>query len=158
LLARRGLAVTLYDKRPDPRNTLPDSGRSINLALAARGIRALEQAGIMQRVWPLSIPMRGRMIHELTGQPKLLPYGQRAHEVIYPVGRAPLNRLLIEEAARHANVTLRFGHACVAVRPQENVLTLRHGGSEYETALSATIAADGGGSAVRASLTAAGLI
>ena len=40
LLARRGLAVTLYERRPDPRQMRPERGRSINLALAARGRRS----------------------------------------------------------------------------------------------------------------------
>ena len=35
LLARRGFKVTLYDRRPDPRETTAEGGRSINLALAA---------------------------------------------------------------------------------------------------------------------------
>ena len=47
LLARRGFKVNLFEKRPDPRSTLAEHGRSINLALAARGIRALERAGMM---------------------------------------------------------------------------------------------------------------
>ena len=53
LLARRGLAVALYERRPDPRQAQPERGRSINLALAARGMRALERAGVMEAVRPL---------------------------------------------------------------------------------------------------------
>jgi len=160
LLARRGFRVTVYEKRSDPRNTLPENGRSINLALATRGIRALERAGVMDRIHPLLIPMRGRMIHELSGTTALLPYGQRENEVIYSAGRAPLNRLLIEEAALHPNVEFRFGHSCVAVSPAENILRLRDGnsGREYDTQLAPTIAADGGGSAVRKSLATLGLL
>src|SRR5579863_3948480 len=50
LLALRGLAVTLFERRPDPRQAQPERGRSINLALAARGLRALERAGLLARV------------------------------------------------------------------------------------------------------------
>src|SRR5579864_5987612 len=113
LLARRGLAVALFERRPDPRQSSPERGRSINLALAARGIRALERAGVMERVRPLLVPMRGRMVHDLCGHSALQPYGQRADEVIWSVGRADLNRVLIEEAARHAGVTVRFNHTCL---------------------------------------------
>ena len=67
-------AIRLWDRRPDPRRTRMERGRSINLALAARGIRALEHAGVMDKVRPLLIPMRGRMIHDRTGSPTLLPY------------------------------------------------------------------------------------
>ena len=113
LLARRGLAVTLFERRPDPRQAQPERGRSINLALAARGLRALERAGVLARVQPLLIPMRGRMVHERDGRAALQPYGQREHEIIFSVGRADLNRVLIEEAARHGRVTVRFGQTCL---------------------------------------------
>ena len=160
LLARRGCAVTLYERRPDPRQARPERGRSINLALAARGIRALEAASVMERVRPLAIPMRGRMVHERSGASSLQPYGQREHEVIYSVGRAELNRLLIEEALRHANVRVHFNQQCTGVDAPANRLRLRDttSGTERELGLAPAIATDGAGSAVRASLAAAGLV
>jgi kynurenine 3-monooxygenase len=160
LLARRGLAVTLYERRPDPRQTRPERGRSINLALAARGIRALERARVLERVWPLALAMRGRMVHERSGAASLQPYGQREHEVIYSVGRADLNRVLIEEALRHPKVTVRFNQQCIGVDVNGNRLRLRDlaSGKEHEPELAPAIAADGAGSAVRVSLAAAGLV
>src|SRR5262245_34460542 len=113
LLARRGFAIRLFERRPDPRQKEQERGRSINLALAARGIRALERAGLMDRVRPLLIPMRGRMVHDRSGPTNLHPYGQRDEEVIYSVGRAALNKLLIDEAIRHASVTVRFDQTCL---------------------------------------------
>lgn len=148
LLARRGFAVTVYERRSDPRRIAADAGRSINLALAARGIRALDHAGLMERVRPLLIPMRGRMVHEPGRPPTLLPYGQREDEIIYSVGRAALNRVLIEDAARWPTVALRFDEA-------RSPVSL---GREREPALAPIIATDGAGSAVRASLAAQGLI
>ncbi len=160
LLARRGLAVTLYERRPDPRQSRPERGRSINLALAARGIRALESAGVMEQVRPLMIAMRGRMVHELSGASALQPYGQREHEVIYSVGRADLNRVLIEEALRHGNVTVRFQQQCLGVDAATGRLRLRDlaSSAEHELPFGTAIATDGAGSAVRSSLAAAGLV
>jgi kynurenine 3-monooxygenase len=160
LLGRRGFAVNVYEKRPDPRTARAERGRSINLALAARGIRALERAGLMDRVLPMLIPMRGRMLHEIDGRTSLLLYGQRANEVIYSAGRGALNRLLLEAAARLPDVALRFNQACIAVDTAANTLRLRDtlSGAEHETGLAPTIAADGAGSAVRESLAAAGLL
>ncbi len=160
LLARRGFAVTVYERRGDPRAAPAEAGRSINLALAARGIRALERAGVMERVWPLTIPMRGRMVHERGATPALLPYGQRPEEVIYSIGRGALNRLLVEEAARRGGVTFRFGEACRGTDPSGDSLWLREGasGRAYEVALAPTLAADGAGSSVCASLGERGLI
>jgi kynurenine 3-monooxygenase len=160
LLARRGLRVALYERRPDPRQAAPERGRSINLALAARGLRALERAGVMERVRPLLIPMRGRMVHALTGETALQPYGQREHEVIWSVGRADLNRVLIEEALRHSGVSVRFNQLCVGAELRAQRLRFRdqHRGEAYDVALTPTIATDGAGSTVRASLAAAGLL
>jgi kynurenine 3-monooxygenase len=160
LLARRGLRVSLYERRPDPRQSEPESGRSINLALAARGMRALERAGVMERVRPLLLPMRGRMVHDLAGHAALQPYGQREHEVIWSVGRADLNRVLIEEAARHASVRVRFSQLCLGADLQHDRLHFRDqaSGAVHEAALTPTIASDGAGSALRASLAAVGLV
>ena len=160
LLARRGFAVDLYDRRPDPRRGQSERGRSINLALAARGMAALEHAGMMERVRPLLIPMQGRMIHSLAGETQLQPYGQRKEEVIYSVSRADLNRVLIEEAARHPRVRLRFRQTCLAALPETGVLRFRDEdtGSECAVPITPTVATDGAGSAIRSSLARAGLI
>jgi len=159
LLARRGFAVTLYERRRDPRRGAAEAGRSINLALAARGIRALEHAGIMERVRPLMIEMRGRLVHEVGRPAVLLPYGQRADEVIYSIERAALNRLLIEEALRFPGLALRFGTLCNGVDVAQDVLQLQDAasGRSYAAPLTPTIATDGAGSVVRASLQRAGL-
>jgi kynurenine 3-monooxygenase len=154
LLAKRGFEVKLFERRPDPRDGDAEGGRSINLALAARGIRALEAAGVMDSVRPFLIPMRGRMVHDTSGTTALHPYGQGEHEVIYSVGRAALNRLLIEEAARHDNVEMRFEQTCIAAIPESNTLRFhnRKDRIEYDEPLAPTIATDGAGSAVRTSL------
>ncbi|HTY49190.1 MAG TPA: NAD(P)/FAD-dependent oxidoreductase [Steroidobacteraceae bacterium] len=155
LLARRGQRVHLIERRPDPRAAAGEDGRSINLALAARGIGALERAGLMGKVAPLLIPMRGRMVHEPPAASRLLPYGQHPAEVIHSIGRAALNRLLIEEAARHPNVTLEFDAAC---RLDTAAGRLRVQRADGERALppAAVIACDGAGSTLRAALAAAG--
>src|ERR1700736_4963969 len=149
MLMRHGCgAIRLWDRRPDPRRARTERGRSINLALAARGIRALERAGVMDRIRPLLIPMRGRMIHERSGATALQPYGQREDEVIYSVGRGALNQVLIEEAARHQGVTIRFDQTCVAADTAANALRFRNevSGAHYEVELTPTIATDGAGS------------
>jgi kynurenine 3-monooxygenase len=156
-LARRGFAVSVFERRPDPRTAPADSGRSINLALAERGIRALERCGVMPAVRPLLIAMRGRMVHELDAEPVLLPYGLREHEVIYSVSRAALNRVLVEAAAG-LGAQLRFQQTCIGLDPTGELLHLRDEISRLEhwVPLRPTVAADGAGSMVRARLAAAG--
>jgi kynurenine 3-monooxygenase len=160
MLGRRGLPVNVFERRRDPRDHAADSGRSINLALAARGVRALEHAGLMDQIRPLLLPMRGRMIHELDAgsAPRLLPYGQRDSEVIYSVGRAALNRVLIEAAARLPQVQLRFQFSCTEVEPLRGDLRIvddRNGQHSTVTG-AACVATDGAGSVLRGSLARSG--
>jgi kynurenine 3-monooxygenase len=160
MLGRRGLPVNVFERRPDPRDHAADSGRSINLALAARGVRALEHAGLMDQIRPLLLPMRGRMIHELDvgSAARLLPYGQRDSEVIYSVGRAALNRVLIEAAAQLPQVQLRFHFSCTEVDPLSGDLRIvddRNGQHSTVTG-AACVATDGAGSVLRGSLARAG--
>jgi kynurenine 3-monooxygenase len=110
LLQRRRYTVELYESRSDPRTAAAESGRSINLALADRGIHALQMAGVFPDIERLLLPMRGRLIHHLDGGTSLQPYGQRAHELIYSISRHKLNQTLLEVAARQPGVTVRFEH------------------------------------------------
>jgi len=80
ILAQHVPQIDLYERSADPRGTRVAAGRSINLALAARGIRALEAAGVMHHVEPLLVPMRGRMLHNIDNSTEFLPYGHRASE------------------------------------------------------------------------------
>jgi len=65
-LARQGRQVQVFERRPDLRKVDMDAGRSINLALADRGIHALREAGVFADVEPLLIPMRGRTLPRWT--------------------------------------------------------------------------------------------
>ncbi|MFN2635034.1 MAG: FAD-dependent oxidoreductase, partial [Thermoanaerobaculia bacterium] len=116
-LARRGHRVTLLERRPDPRKTAASSsaGRSINLALANRGISALEEVGVMESLRPTLIPMAGRMLHDEEGRLRLIPYGNKPHEVIYSVSRAGLNALLLDAAESAGRVSIRFGETVCGV-------------------------------------------
>jgi kynurenine 3-monooxygenase len=156
LLARRGFQVTVYERRPDPRLATTNSGRSINLALAARGIRGLQLAGVLDAVMGFAIPMVGRMVHEHDGKAELQKYGVRPEEVIYSVGRGELNRVLIEAASSYAGVELRFGQLCLGFVPGKDALEFRDeaSGRVYESAAQPSIATDGAGSAVRDALLA----
>ena len=152
-LARRGYSVTIYERRPDPRVHGISAGRSINLALANRGIDALEKAGLMAEVEKLLIPMRGRMIHDGMGDTQLQPYGNKPHEVIWSASRGALNGLLMT-AAERAGVTIRFDRRCDRVDLAARRLTLIDDatGTALEKPFEVLIGADGSGSAVRAAI------
>jgi kynurenine 3-monooxygenase len=159
ILARRGFTPTLYERRPDMRREQISAGRSINLALADRGIHALERAGVLDIVRPLMIPMRGRCIHDLDGSTTLQPYGQNDREVIYSVSRRDLNRLLMTEYERRSATTIHFRHHCRTLDFTSSTLTLQDEAAHRTVAVQANpvLAADGAGSALRDALLSAKL-
>ena len=147
-LARRGHRVTLLERRLDPRKTAApaSAGRSINLALANRGIAALEEVGAMENLRAALIPMAGRMLHDEEGRLRLIPYGNKPHEVIYSVSRAGLNALLLDAAEATGRVSIRFGATLTGVDfANRRVLPQ---GIPYDV----LIGTDGSASAVRAAI------
>jgi len=170
VLARRGIGVTVYDRGPAPdaghagppaaaSHSAPDSGgRSINLALAARGMRALEQVEALEAIRPLLLPMRGRIVHETDGATKFLPYGQTANECIWSVSRSALNDRLQRLARERGGIDYRFGHECVGFDATTHRLRLRSPAGETTIRPDRLLAADGAGSIVRRELAAAGRI
>ena len=152
LLARRGFAVEVFEKRPDPRRVGFAGGRSINLALAERGLQALRTAGLADDVLERAVMMRGRMVHPLEGASGLQRYGVDDSEVIWSVSRGALNMLLLD-AAEAAGVTLHFDQSLVAADFDAHHITLvdEHGTQRRHHA-SVLIGADGAGSALRGAM------
>src|SRR6201981_3730776 len=109
-LGRRGYDVDLYERRADPREGNIVGGRSINLALSTRGIYALEQRGIANEVLRHAIPMRGRMIHDKSGNLHFSRYDRDPNKFINSIGRDALNTTVIEAAPRYPNVCVHFNH------------------------------------------------
>ena len=66
-LAQRGYNVTVMEMRPDLRSVDISAGKSINLAFSDRGNKGMKLVGIEDKVLPLCIPMRGRMLHDKDG-------------------------------------------------------------------------------------------
>jgi len=163
-LGRRGYEVELYERRGDPREGNIVGGRSINLALSTRGIHALEQIGIADEVLRHAIPMRGRMIHDRSGNLHFSPYDRDPNKFINSIGRAALNTTVIEAAQRYPNANVHFNHRCVDVDLEQAVAHLATA-SDVEAAVPAgpqreiisargdcVIGVDGAFSAVRQSM------
>jgi kynurenine 3-monooxygenase len=160
LLERRGQQVELYEARPDPRRTTADSGRSINLALADRGIHALKIAGIFDDLGPRLLPMRGRLIHYSTKETAFQPYGQRPNEVIYSVSRHLLNRALIEVAGERPDIRLYFEHRLEAADFESQAARILDfkGNRAITVPMQPMLATDGAGSVMRREMAARNLI
>lgn len=108
MLARRGFRVEVLERRPDLRKTAGSAGRSINLALSTRGIRALAEVGLDAQVLATTLPMAGRRMHALDGTLSAQPYGLPG-QAIRSVSRRLLNEALLDAAEAEAGVRLRFG-------------------------------------------------
>lgn len=160
-LGKRGHTVDVFEKLPDIRKHRIDAGRSINLALANRGIRPLKKVGIMDKVEQLLIPMSGRMLHDLDGQLQYQSYGQRDHEVIYSVSRGGLVSLLRDEAEATGSVTFHFEHSLESIDHDKKTLIItdkNNNNHAFTHDFDILLAADGAGSRVRRSLEALGVL
>ncbi len=154
LLARRGFAVEVFERRPDPRQAGYLGGRSINLALAERGLHGLRLAGLTDEVMRLAVMMRGRMVHHRDGHSELLRYGRDDSEVIWSISRGRLNIALID-AAESAGARFHFSRRLeTALFGQGVKLRFRDDldGSAHEHTAAFVLGADGAGSALRAAM------
>src|ERR1700734_1630078 len=113
-LVQRGFRVAIYERRPDPRLVRLSAGRSINLAISVRGIHALREAGLWESMRNIIIPMKGRMMHSLSGELTFQPYGKNETEVINSISRADLNATLMTEAEKRG-VKIRFDEQCTGI-------------------------------------------
>jgi kynurenine 3-monooxygenase len=158
MLAHHGYNVEVYERFKDPRIEDAEAGRSINLALAARGINALRQIGIDELIDPMLVPMRGRMVHQEDGVTEFLPYGQQSDEEIYSVTRLGLNQILLGEADKLDNLHLNFQQNAIGYDAPDRTVHVRNelDGSLYQIEADPLFAADGAGSRIRRSFDGTG--
>jgi kynurenine 3-monooxygenase len=160
LLQRLGQRIELYETRQDPRQTSGEAGRSINLAMAGRGIHALKAAGVFDRLEKDMLPMRGRLIHDAEGPTSLQPYGSRPDELVYSISRHRLNQILIEIAASLPGVTVHFEHRFETADFDEGTALIRDLRRDrlIGIAMEPLLATDGAGSSLRRRMSSLGLI
>jgi len=153
-LARRGIPVTIYERRPDMRRQRVSAGRSINLALAARGIVALERAGLFAQLEPILVAMPGRMIHDPQGGTLYQQYSRHAHEFNWSASRAVLNMALMDAAEATGLVEILFEQRVDGYDYERGMLTVHDSQHNAERLVPAPvlIATDGAGSPVRTAM------
>ena len=152
-LAKRGIAVDVYEARSDMRKRKGkfSAGRSINLALSDRGIAALQEVGLADYMLREAVPMYGRMVHAPDGSTKFLPYSGRKGEYINSISRAGLNIALMNEAEKYAGVKFHFNQRCVGFDCARGTARIAFADclDEISVGEDTLIATDGAGSAVR---------
>jgi kynurenine 3-monooxygenase len=160
LLQRRGTQVTLYESRADPRGNPGESGRSINLALADRGIHALKVAGVFDDIAGALVAMRGRLIHQSDGTRSLQLYGRRPSEVIYSISRHRLNQALLDVAAGQHALDVRFEHRMEGADFENGTAQIRdlRRGRMLSVPMHPLLSTDGAGSLTRRRMAALRLV
>ncbi|MGB8986939.1 MAG: NAD(P)/FAD-dependent oxidoreductase [Candidatus Sulfotelmatobacter sp.] len=153
LLMRRGFSVEIYERRSDMRRVHISAGRSINLALSTRGIHALQQAGLWEKMRGITIPMKGRMMHSIAGELTFQPYGKNETEVIHSISRAELNIALMN-AAEEQGATIHFHQRCIGCDFKTREIRVRNEDTSEETnrKTEVLIGCDGAASVLRAEM------
>ena len=152
-LAQRGYKVTVYESRPDLRKTAISAGRSINLALSDRGLKALRLCGLEVAAKEICIPMFGRLMHDAEGNTFSSKYSGRDGEYINSISRGDLNGILLTEAEKHENVTLHFNKKCTHIDIVNTVAHFKDAETNEDFSIEADVifGADGAGSSLRKS-------
>ncbi len=150
-LAKKGLAVEVFESRPDMRQVDMSAGRSINLALSNRGSWALSEVGVLEQVMQEGVKMPGRMLHAKDGQTQFAPYGKDATQYISSISRGGLNQLLMTAAEAYEEVNFHFNQRCTGVDLDAVTITVEdYDTKELKTIQGDTIiGGDGANSAVR---------
>ena len=147
-LLRRGYQVSLFDRRKDFRKTGGYQGKSINMALSNRGLRALKAVDLEQAINDLAIPMHGRAVHNEDGREIFLPYGKKG-QFINSISRNVLNARLLD-AAEKAGAKIYFKSSITSVNLQDtSFVVIDDSGMRSTYNVDQLIGADGAHSAVR---------
>lgn len=149
-LARKNFLIHVYEKRPDLRGSKKTEGRSINLALSHRGLQALYEVGLEEKIKDITVPMKGRMIHKENGDLHFLPYGE-SHQFINSISRNELNQLLISHA-ENLGVNFHFNTNCESIELETGNAELISNGEKTSIRNQLIIGADGAFSEVRNAL------
>ncbi|MFO0507021.1 MAG: FAD-dependent oxidoreductase, partial [Chryseotalea sp.] len=80
-LRKRKYEVCVFERRGDMRAKGYVGGRSINLALSNRGIKALEEVGLAETLKQIAIPMHGRMMHSQQSELRYQAYGKEGQYI-----------------------------------------------------------------------------
>jgi kynurenine 3-monooxygenase len=130
-LSKRGYNVNIYERRGDMRHESMAAGRSINLALSDRGIKALEEVGVMDEIRKIAIPMHGRFIHNADGSTAFQSYGTEG-QFINSVSRGELNKILMT-LAEQQGVKISFHQKCHSINWQNNEISFENDHAEFST-------------------------
>jgi kynurenine 3-monooxygenase len=151
-LGRRGFRVQVFERREDPRlSGAHEGGRSINLGLSERGIRALREIGLLDSLSAHTVPMRGRAIHRPDGELVFQPYGTSESQILHSIMRRDLNVALIDKAETYPGVHFAFSAKLTSLVKETGVARFcdERTGAQTQVKADVIVGADGAFSVVR---------
>lgn len=88
ILQKKGYSVTIFERYGDIRQ-IPSLGRSINLVITSRGLRACDAigGGLREEILSLAVAVTGRVIHQQDGSVQFQRYGKDDTECNYSISR-----------------------------------------------------------------------
>jgi len=149
-LKKRGYQVSVFERRKDLRYKTQYSGRSINIALSGRGLKALSEVGLTDKVMQNTVPMYRRTIHSVDGQLNFQPYGKDG-QYINSISRNHLNNLLINKG-EEIGVCFNFNKPVLQIDFESTRLTFQHEIDSATKQFDIIIGADGAFSPTRVAM------
>lgn len=88
ILQKKGYSVSIFERYGDIRQ-IPSLGRSINLVITSRGLRACDSigGGLREEILSLAVAVVGRVLHQQDGSVQFQRYGKDDHECNYSISR-----------------------------------------------------------------------
>ena len=89
LLQKKGYTVTVFERYQDIRQ-IPSLGRSINLVITSRGLRAVDMigGGLREEILSLATAVTGRILHQMDESVQFQRYGKDDSECNYSISRS----------------------------------------------------------------------
>ena len=149
--AQRNYRVDVYEYRSDPRKQKYFAGRSINLALSARGRASLRAVGAEEHVLKTGVPIYARMLHSHNGVRTPMSYGKE-DQYISSIDRRLLNEHLISLVDSNPNVNYYFNDKLVASDLKTGIATFENATGRHDESGHLIIGCDGAFSNIRKEL------
>lgn len=143
-LAKKGHNITIYEYRKDFRKNNVYNGRSINLALSYRGIKALNHFCKDSNILKYGVNLDSRYIHPLVGPEYKQPYGLN-NESIISINRQVINEKILIESEKYPNIKVIFEAECQYVDVHKKIIIINNKVKKHDL----VIGADGVNSKVR---------
>jgi len=154
LLANRGYKVELFERLSQKEIYDTNSKRSYNITFLAYGVNLLKAANLWEIIKPHTHQLKGSSTQlSKNAKPIYTPTYDKKNEY-YAVSRASVLRIMLEQLAKHSNVTVHYNTALISIDRHSKTIFVQDLKTKKITSAtcSVIIGADGTNSLVRSLL------